>query len=207
VVFLEEVAILDFETTGLSAGIDRPTEIAIVIVRSGKVVDKFQSLMNPERLIPKDVQSLTGITNQMVFQAPSVRTVMNEAYEFVANRPVLAHNASFDQRFWRSELEQLGKWSDHSFVCTMLLARRIYPELNNHRLSTLTSHLRLPDNGRAHRAMSDVLSTAHLFFRIQKDISLSYGFVQISHDLLKQVQSKSKSKVPSYLRHLSRLRK
>ncbi len=200
---MSEIAVLDFETTGQSAGYDRPTEIAVAIVRDGRVVDKFQSLMNPGRYIPGFVQSLTGITNDMVASAPSVKTVMLEASRFVGNRPLMAHNASFDRRFWQVELGAIGRPNQHAFACTMLLARRVYPGAANHKLGTLSAHLRLPDTGRAHRAMADVLTTVALVSRIQDDLSQQYGLPRLGHDVLRQIQSCSKQSVPAFLRGLS----
>jgi DNA polymerase-3 subunit epsilon len=200
---LDDVAVLDFETTGMSPGYDRPTEIALVIVRSGKIVDKFQSLMNPGRSIPWNVQALTGISNEMVASAPSVKSVMLEVSKFVGHRPLLAHNAAFDRRFWQAELEMLGRWNEHQFACTMLLARRVYPSASSHKLGSLSSMLSLPPSGRAHRAMADVLTTVHLFDKIQEDLKRSFGLKSVDHGLLQQIQSRSKHHVPSFLRQVA----
>jgi DNA polymerase-3 subunit epsilon len=198
-----EIAVIDFETTGQSAGYDRPTEIAVAIVRDGMVADKFQSLMNPGRCIPGFVQSLTGITNEMVASAPSVKSVMIEASRFVGSRPLIAHNASFDRRFWQAELDVIGRPNHHDFACTMLLARRVYPRAANHKLGTLSAHLRLPATGRAHRAMADVLTTVALLARIQDDLSREYKLPRLGHDVLRQIQACSKHAVPAFLRGLA----
>ena len=191
---------LDFETTGLSAGYDRPTEIALALMQGSEVVETFQSLMNPGRSIPMDVQGLTGITNAMVRDAPSIAEVMREAAQFVGNRPLLAHNASFDRKFWSAELEALGVRARSDFACTMLVSRRIYPELSNHRLGTLGTHLRIPPNGRAHRAMADVHTTTGLYAHILRDIERKYGIRNPGHRLLREIQIRSKHVVPSFLR-------
>ena len=196
---VEEIAVLDFETTGLAAGHDRPTEIAVAIVQDGVVIDRFQSLMNPGRRIPADVVHLTGITNDMVALAPPVARVMREAARFVASRPLVAHNAAFDRGFWLSELQRLGLDPQPDFACTMLLARRIYPMAPNHRLATLRDHLRLAHTGRAHRALADVLTTVQLWQRIREDIATRYAISGIGHAVLCQVQRRARTAVPRFL--------
>lgn len=139
---METIAVIDFETTGLSPNMgDRATEVAVILVRNGTVVDRFESLMNPERPIPSFVQNLTGITNEMAARAPRAALVMREAKKFVGSSGLVAHNASFDKKFWEAELARAGTRSDNEFACTKLLARRVYPTAPNYRLSTLTAHL------------------------------------------------------------------
>ena len=202
---MEEIAVLDFETTGLSAGNDRPTEIAIAIVRDGVVIDRFQSLMNPGRRIPAEVVHLTGITNDMVAVAPPVARVMREAARFVAARPLVAHNAAFDRGFWLFELARLELDMRSDFACTMLLARRIYPGVPNHRLATLRDHLRLQPTGRAHRALADVLTTVQLWQRIRDDIATRYAISGIGHATLCQVQRRARAAVPRFLADVARV--
>lgn len=196
---MEEVAVLDFETTGLSPGFDRPTEIAIALVRDGVIVDRFQRLMNPGRRIPGDVALLTGITDAMVAGAPAVARVMREAAMFVAARPLVAHNAAFDRGFWVSELQALGLRARSDFACTMLLSRRIFPSAQNHKLGTLSTYLRLQQTGRAHRALADVLTTVQLWARIRADIATRYAIAGVDHALLQQVQQRSRAAVPRFL--------
>lgn len=201
---METVAVLDFETTGLSPHQgDRATEIAVILLRDGQIVDRFQSLMNAGRRIPSNVISLTGITNEMIASAPATSTVMREAAKFVGRYPVVAHNAGFDRRFWQAELELLGIYTPHQpFACTMLTSRRIYPHAQNHRLSTLVEMLQLPKTGRAHRAMADAEMTTHLWHRLQQDIAETYGVSQVDHNLIARVQATSKAQVPTFLRSL-----
>jgi len=197
---METVAVLDFETTGLSPNYgDRATEIAITLVRDGQVIDRFQSLMNAGRRIPAEVTHITGITNAMIAAAPPVAKVMREAYQFVGNTPVVAHNASFDKKFWEAELAYLSMSSASMFACTMLLSRRLYPNASNHRLSTLVQMLGLPQSGRAHRAMVDAEMTSHLWCRIQQDAAKTYGIGLVNHELLTSVQKVSRLKIPAFL--------
>jgi DNA polymerase-3 subunit epsilon len=202
---METVAVLDFETTGLSPSWgDRATEIAIVLVRDGQIVDRFQSLMNAGRRIAPEVTQITGITNAMIAAAPSVAKVMRDASRFVGNTPVVAHNASFDRKFWEAELAHLSIPSASVFACTMLLARRLYPDSPNHRLSTLVQLLRLPTSGPAHRAMVDAEMTSHLWCRIQQDVSKTYGIQSVTHEMLMRSQSVSRANMPALLRACAR---
>ena len=156
-------AVIDFETTGLSPGCGaRPTEIAVVLVSNDQILDRYQSLMNPEMHIPSDIQALTGITNAMVRNAPSVSDVMKQASLFVTNHPIVAHNAAFDQKFWDAELQRINLHHPRKFTCSLLLSRRIFPDVPNHKLGTLVQTLRLPNTGRSHRALADAESTAYL---------------------------------------------
>ena len=195
----EEIAILDFETTGLIPGSDRPTEIAIVIVRNGLVVDQFQSLMNPHRLIPFAVEQLTGISNSMVAAAPRIEQVMRVAARFVGSRAILAHNASFDKRFWCTELTRLALSADHGFVCTLRVARRMYPTAPNYKLGTLRTWLNLPDQGRAHRALADAMTTAQLFKRMQCDLHARYAIRTTTHALMQKIQTQPIRTAHSFL--------
>jgi len=201
---MQTVAVLDFETTGLSPNQgDRATEIAVILLRDGQIVDRFQSLMNAGRRIPSDVVNLTGITNDMIASAPSASKVMREAALFVGKHPAVAHNSGFDRRFWQAELALLGMSADHSFACTMLTSRRIYPHAQNHRLSSLAEMLGLPKTGRAHRAMVDAEMTSHLWQRLRDDIARTYGLRKVDHALMARVQTTNKAKVPTFLRSLA----
>jgi DNA polymerase-3 subunit epsilon len=179
---------------------DRPTEIAVALVSGGRIVDRYQSLMNAGRHIPADITRLTGITNAMVAVAPAAATVMREAALFVGHRPIVAHNASFDQRFWRAELERLDMDGNGPFACTMLLARRLYPQFPNHKLSTVVRALALPLPGRAHRAMVDAEMAGHLWCRLAQDVQSTYGIAAVTHALLARAQRAPRAAFPRVLR-------
>lgn len=189
-------AVIDFETTGLSPDQgDRPTEIAVVLVDDGKIIDRFQSLMNAGVRVPSDVQALTGISNAMVRSAPAVGVVMDEAVRFVGKHPVVAHNASFDCKFWDAELRRMRLHREQDFACSMLLSRRLFPQAPNHQLGTLVRTLDLPATGRYHRALADAEATAWLFMRIQLEISQRFGLSSVSHELLLAMQKTSRSQL------------
>ena len=135
---MPRIAVIDFETTGISPALgDRATEVAIVLLERGRVVDRFQSLMNAGVHIPAFITQLTGITNTMVASAPRAEQVMAEAARFVGHAPMVAHNASFDRRYWQAELARAGLPAPQPFACTVLLSRRLYPEAPSHKLGAL----------------------------------------------------------------------
>ncbi|QPF71538.1 3'-5' exonuclease [Roseateles sp. DAIF2] len=196
----QTIAVIDFETTGLgpTAG-GRATEIAAVLVRDGAIVDRYQSLMHSGAWVPPFIERLTGISNAMLAEAPPAERVMREVAEFTRGCPLVAHNASFDRGFWMHELERAGCAPDpaHEFACTVLLARRLYPDAPDCKLGTLARHHNLPDNGRAHRALADALTTAQLLLRMQADLEARYarelGALPVDHALLALLQRAGKA--------------
>jgi DNA polymerase-3 subunit epsilon len=193
-------AIIDFETTGLSPDYgDRATEIAAVVISDGNVVDRYQSLINPRRPIPQYVQQLTGITDSMVRKAPEAPQVMGELYQRIGSIPLLAHNASFDQRFLDAEYQRAGLSRRTEFACSMLLARRVYPNFGSHKLGNLVQQLKLPTTGTYHRAMVDADMTAHLMTRMLADLQARHGLKTATHDLLRKLQKVSKADIAGFI--------
>lgn len=194
-------AVIDFETTGLSPALGaRPTEVAIVLIAEGKIVDRFQSLMNPGVSIPNDIRVLTGITNEMVRNAPKVEVVIRDAVQFVGTHPIVAHNAAFDSKFWDAELRRINGRRKQEFACSMLLARRIFPEAPNHKLGTLVRTLGLPATGRYHRALADAEATAYLLLHIQQVLQRRFHLSAVSHELLVAIQTASRSQLDACIR-------
>ena len=176
----DRIAVIDFETTGTSPNLgDRATEVAIVMTEGGRVVDRFQSLMNAGVHIPAFITQLTGITNAMVAAAPPAAQVMADAARFVGDAPMVAHNASFDRRYWQAELTLCGLPAAQPYACTVLLSRRLYPEAPSHKLGQLVHWLGLPQTGRAHRALADAEMAAELLGRIRHDLMLRLSLIHI----------------------------
>ena len=196
----DRIAIIDFETTGGSPGLgDRATEVAIVITEHGRVVDRYQSLMNAGVHVPAFITQLTGITNAMVAAAPPAAQVMAEAARFVGEHtPMVAHNASFDRRYWQAELARVGLPAPHPFACTVLLSRRLYPEAPSHKLGVLVDWFGLPRTGQAHRALADAEMAAELLGRIRHDLMLRHGVARPDHALLRALQACSKQALPKF---------
>ena len=186
---MSPIAVIDFETTGLSPAMgDRATEVAIVLVEGGRVVDRFQSLINTGIHIPAFITSLTGISNAMLATAPNAARVMAEASRFVGNTPMVAHNAAFDRKFWVAELARAGLDAPQPFACTLLVSRRLYPQAPSHKLGSLADYHRLPRTGVAHRALADAEMAAHLLAQIQHDLRTRHRVASADHALLMALQ-------------------
>ena len=193
------IAVIDFETSGISPSLgDRATEVAIVITEQGRVVDRFQSLMNAGVYIPSFITQLTGISNDMVARAPKADAVMRDAARFVGTVPMVAHNASFDRRFWMAELALAGLDAPHAFACTVLLSRRLYPQAPSHKLGALVDHFHLPRTGQAHRALADAEMAAELLGRIQHDLRTQHGVARPDHGVLMDLQRCPRQQLPRF---------
>ena len=193
---MTRIAVIDFETTGLSPAMgDRATEVAIVLLENGCVVDRFQSLMNAGMHIPAFITSLTGISNAMVAAAPDAASVMLRASRFVGQAPMVAHNAAFDRKFWEAELVRAGAVALQPFACTLLVSRRLYPQAPSHKLGVLVDYHCLPKAGRAHRAMADAEMAASLLGQIQHDLRNRHGVANPDHGLLMALQRCAKPAV------------
>lgn len=158
-----EYIVIDVETTGLSPDDDRIIEVAAVKCENDRIVDSFHSLINPGRRIPSNVTKLTGIKNADVAGAPDMDTVAPELSEFIDNLPLVAHNANFDIKFIANAFKRAGISKGMLYIDTLVLARNAFPDMPNHKLSTLINELGLLDHEQEHRAMSDVEATQRLY--------------------------------------------
>ncbi len=198
---MERIAVIDFETTGISPSSScRATEIAVVILEQGRIVERYQSLMNAGVRVPGFIEQLTGISNAMLRTAPSAQQVMNEVNEFVGTTPLLAHNAAFDQKFWDFEMGLIKRTRLQNFACSLLLARRLMPAAPNHKLGTLTTFAQLPHTGQAHRAMADAEMAANLTTHLAEQLRQKHGLRELSHDLLRSLQKIPAAKINEYLK-------
>ena len=201
----QTIAFLDFETTGLSPqNGDRPTEVAVAFVRSQRIVDRFQSLINPDQRISDFIVDLTGITNSMVSSAPSAESVMRKLHGKIQDVPIVAHNASFDRKFLETELSRIGKHHGNDICCSMRVARRIYPDAPNHKLGTLVDHAGLKFNGRAHRAMADAEMTARLWIEMEKQLEDKFGLPYVPFELMGRLQQTAKRNAQSCIREFAK---
>ncbi len=159
-------AIVDVETTGGSARYERVIEIAIVLYDGQRVVDTFSSLLYPERSIPWHITQITGITDEMVADAPRFFEVAKRIVEMTRETIFVAHNASFDYGFLREEFARLGyTYTCRQRLCTVRLARKVFPGLPSYSLDNLRAHFGIVSE-RAHRALDDALATTLLLERI-----------------------------------------
>jgi DNA polymerase-3 subunit epsilon len=185
----EPLVILDFETTGLSPEQgDRITEVGLVRIDGDRIVDRYQSLANCDVHVPRFITSYTGITQQMVDSAPPVAQVMREVAAFIGETTVVAHSASFDQRFYLRECRRLQmSMVIEPFLCSMRLSRRVYPDFQSHALGALAHSLRLPACGTAHRAAADAEMTAQLMLQMGQDLALRQTGIRLTARTLRRV--------------------
>ena len=148
------LAIVDLETTGAHANHDRITEIAVIEVDGGEVRSEWSTLVNPQTTIPAFIQALTGITNEMVADAPTFAELARELHERLEGRIIVAHNARFDYGFLKQEFERHGYKYTARTLCTVRLSRRLYPEHSRHSLDALITRHELTCAAR-HRALGD----------------------------------------------------
>jgi len=190
---METLAVIDFETTGLDPQYgDRATEIAVMLVRNGEIVDRYRSLMNAGVRINGFITSLTGITNDMVRAAPPASIVMREVADFVGDTPLVAHNATFDRRFWDAELGRIGRTRRQGFACSMLISRRVLPDAPDHKLGTLMSYAGLPVTGDYHRAEADAEMAARLTLYLEERLMERFHLDAVPHALLTRIQKAPK---------------
>lgn len=157
--------VFDIETTGLSKEKEMITEIGAVKVADGKIIDRFSTFVNPQRPISAEITKLTGITDDMVKDAPTIENVLPEFLKFCEDTVLVAHNASFDTGFIRIAAERAGLGElHHTVVDTLELARALLPELNKHKLDIVCEHLGVTLNGH-HRAVNDAEATAEVFIK------------------------------------------
>lgn len=159
-------AIVDVETTGLRPARDKIIEVAVVITDGEKVIDQFSTLVHPECVLPQYITSLTSISDNMLHDAPKFFQVAKHLVTLLKGCTFVAHNARFDYSFLKKEFAELGYTFHKPVVCTVRLARELFPGLPNYRLSTICKALGISMEG-AHRALADALATTELFKRLQ----------------------------------------
>jgi len=157
-------AIIDIETTGGSARLEKITEIAVFLHDGEKITGEFHTLVNPERTIPYYITNLTGITNEMVEDAPRFYEIARNIVELTEGRTIVAHNASFDYSFLREEFKSLGYNFRRKVIDTLSLARKLFPGYRSYSLGNICSVLGIKIENR-HRAAGDALATVRLFER------------------------------------------
>lgn len=160
-----EYAVVDIETTGGYAGGSRITEIAVVIHNGAEVTERWETLVNPEQHIPLYITKLTGISNEMVSEAPLFEEIAEQLFHLLTNRIFVAHNVNFDYSFVRHQLEQSGfKWAARK-LCTVRATRKIKPGLPSYSLGNLCGSLGIPLENR-HRAGGDADATTVLLSKL-----------------------------------------
>ncbi|TCP30297.1 DNA polymerase III catalytic subunit PolC type [Scopulibacillus darangshiensis] len=161
--------VFDVETTGLSAVYHKIIELAAVKVKGGEIIDRFEAFANPHQSLSQTTIELTGITDDMVQDAPDIDVVLKDFYEFSGDGVLVAHNASFDMGFLNIGYERIGyEKAKNPVIDTLELGRFLYPDMKNHRLNTLckTFNIELTQH---HRAIYDAEATGYLMWKMLTD--------------------------------------
>ncbi len=184
--FPENCCIIDTETTGLDTQCCDIIEIAVVKVRNSVIVDEYQSLINIDYELPEYITELTGITNDMLKNAPYCTTVFKEFKEFIGDDILIGHNVHFDINFLYDNLEEVfGVHLTNNFVDTLRICRKLYPDEKHHRLSDMTTLLNIPVDI-AHRALDDCRTTFALLNQCKQEALHQYGSVDVFESSFKK---------------------
>lgn len=196
----DTLVVLDFETTGLSPlqG-DRAIEIGAVKIEQGKIHSRFQALMNPGRPVNAFIENYTGISNQMLRTAQSNEVVMKDFADFIEDHHLIAHNASFDQKFLDAELSLINRNYNGEFGCSLLLSRRLYQDAPNHKLGTLVRYKNIAADGNYHRALFDAEMTTQLWLAMLDDIQIKTGLSEVPFSLVKKLSKTPKAQIEKLL--------
>ena len=159
--------VFDIETTGLSKDRDKIIEIGAVKVSGGEIVDTFSSFVNPGRTLPQEIVSLTGITDEMLKDAPRIEDVLPEFLAFAGSSIMVAHNAGFDMGFVRVAAKLMQRSLSNSVLDTVELSRTMFPDLPRHKLNVVAKHLGIELKNH-HRAVDDAQATAHIFLECRR---------------------------------------
>lgn len=156
---------IDVETTGLSPITNELIEVSAIKYDGNKKIDTFSTLIKPKVRIPYYITNITGITNDMVQEAPEVEDVMPELIEFIGDLPIVAHNANFDYNFIQNYSNK--SFTNNSVIDTVRIGRKLYPELPNHKLGTIAKHIGITEDG-FHRAEFDCECCAKIYMEYLK---------------------------------------
>ena len=166
-----EFCVFDTETTGLDPGVEYLTEIGAVIIRNGEVVEEFDTFVKPGKPITPKITELTGITNEMVADAPSEKDALEAFLAFAGDRILVGHNVhAFDMRFLRAAAKRSGIKLEPTYIDTLTMAQTMYPGLHNYKQGTINKHLELPAY-EAHRACEDSAALGRIFCVMLNDLA------------------------------------
>lgn len=186
----------DIETTGLSAARDKITEIGAVKVENGVITDTFLTFANPEMPIPQKITQLTGITDDMVKDAPSQSEAVGAFLEFAGDNVLVAHNAPFDTSFIAKACEDMGREYNYTSIDTVAISRAILTDIKNCKLDTVAKFLRLGDFNH-HRATDDAEMLARIFINLCQRLTDDYGITKTS-DINTKIAGGDFKKLPTY---------
>lgn len=198
---IPDYCVIDLETTGLDPSYDRIIEVAALRVRDGNVVAQFSQLVNPGISIDPYIAMLTGITDEMVRDAPSIEDVLPDFLDFVGDDILVGHNVPFDVNFiYDNEMRISGTHFQNDHINTVRLARKLHPELSSHTLGHLVDHLHIPFAA-AHRALADCQMTNDLYRKLCEEAIAKYDSADAFCSLFRK-QRKQKRSAPQEHRSL-----
>lgn len=186
----------DIETTGLSASRDKITEIGAIKVVNGEITDTFSTFVNPEIPIPAKITELTGITDQMVKDAPSQSEAVSAFLDFAGDNVLVAHNAPFDTSFIRVACENMGREYNYTSIDTVAISRAILPDIKNCKLDTVAKFLRL-GNFNHHRATDDAEILAKIFIELCNRLRDDYKITK-TNEINTKIVGGDFRKLPTY---------
>ena len=186
----------DIETTGLSAARDKITEIGAVKVENGIITDKFSTFVNPEMPIPQKITQLTGITDEMVKDAPSQSEAVSAFLEFAGDNVLVAHNAPFDTSFIAKACEDMGREYNYTSIDTVAISRAILTDIKNCKLDTVAKFLRLGEFNH-HRATDDAEMLAKIFITLCRRLTDDFGITK-TNDINTKIAGGDFKKLPTY---------
>lgn len=186
----------DIETTGLSAARDKITEIGAVKVENGVITDTFSTFANPEMPIPQKITQLTGITDDMVKDAPSQSEAVGAFLEFAGDNVLVAHNAPFDTSFIAKACEDMGREYNYTSIDTVAISRAILTDIKNCKLDTVAKFLRLGDFNH-HRATDDAEMLARIFINLCQRLTDDYGITK-TNDINTKIAGGDFKKLSTY---------
>ena len=181
----DTLAFVDLETTGGNPAYDRITEIGIVRVQNGELLEEWSSLVNPECPISPYIEAFTGISSEMVAAAPLFADVAAAVFEKLRGAVFIAHNARFDHSFLRTEFRKVGLAYSADALCTVKLSRRLYPEHVRHNLDAVIERHGLHCSAR-HRALGDARVLCDLWRKLQREIPSDVFAAAAAHSVLSQ---------------------
>ena len=185
--FPEDYTVVDIETTGFDPMFDEIIEVAGIKYRGRNEVGRFQSLVKPDDGIPDYITALTGITNEMVADAPGIEDVLPRFLEFIGEDIVVGHNVHFDVNFLYDYAEDFElKPFSNDLVDTLRLSRRLYPELQSHKLSALAAHFGVEPDGE-HRALADCVTTQKCLSAMDAYAAQNGGIPESAEDLYRKL--------------------
>lgn len=173
-------SVIDFETTGTSPKTSRAIEVGIVKIENLKIVDSYQSLINPDQFISPFITSLTGISNEDVLDAPRFEDIISEIKDYIDNTVLVAHNLPFDYAFLKTEFDRAEVLLPNLIqVCTLKLSRFLFPELKSKSLGSMVKHFKIKHKN-VHRALGDAHATAKVFLKLLDKLVIEHSYESVN---------------------------